>query len=330
MRLKLVVALGTVYLVWGSTYLAMAVADRALPPFLMLSVRFLLAGGALYVWSAWRGDLAADRPGRREWSAAAIAASLLLVVDTGGVAYAVERVPTGQAALLIASVPLFTAVLDRVFLGTRLPLGAIAGIATGLVGVGLLVGPGGRVDLLGTAVLLGAAFAWASGTVYARGAALPRRPIVSASLQMLCGGVMLAVLGAATGELSRVRLGAISAAGIGAIGYLVVFGSIAAFTAFGWLLRHASIPVLSTYSYVNPAVAVALGWLVMGEHVGGKEIAAGLVILASVGLLLFVREPAAPAEPTPESLPRYIRDQEAQAVGVRSVPRLAELRRISS
>jgi len=328
MRVKLVAALGTVYLVWGSTYLAMREADRALPPFLMLSVRFLLAGGALYAWSAWRGDLAADRPGRREWTAAAVAASLLLVADTGGVAYAVQRVPTGQAALLIASVPLFTAVLDRVFLGTRLPLGAIAGIAAGLLGVGLLIGPGGKVDLLGTVVLLGAAFAWASGTVYARGAALPRRPLVSASLQMLCGGVMLAVLGSATGELSRVRLGAISPAGVGAIGYLVVFGSIAAFTAFGWLLRHASIPVLSTYSYVNPAVAVVLGWLVLGEPIGGKEIAAGLVILASVGMLLFVREPAAPAEPTAESLPPYIREQEAQVVDLPSAPRLADLRRI--
>jgi drug/metabolite transporter (DMT)-like permease len=330
MRLKLGAALVTVYLVWGSTYLAMAVADKALPPFLMLSVRFLVAGAALYAWSAWRGDLAADRPGRREWSAAAIAASLMLVLDTGGVAYAVQRVPTGQAALLIASVPLFTAVLDRVFLGTRLPLGAVAGIATGLLGVGLLVGPGGKVDPLGTVVLLGAAFAWSAGTVYARGAALPRRPMLSASLQMLCGGVMLAVLGSATGELSRVHPGAISLAGVGAIGYLVVFGSIAAFTAFGWLLRHASIPVLSTYSYVNPAVAVALGWLVMGEHVGGKEIAAGLVILASVGLLLFVREPAARAEPTPDSLPPYIREQEARAFGLRETPRLADLPRVSA
>ena len=147
---------------------------------------------------------------------------------------------------------------------------------------------------------------------------------------MLCGGVMLGILGASAGEVSQVRLGAISPASLGAVAFLVVFGSIGAFTAFGWLLRHVSIPVLSTYSYVNPAVAVALGWLVMGEHVGGKEIAAGLVILASVGLLLFSRHPEPHAEPTAESLLPYIRRKDAQSKPFRSAPRLAELPRISS
>ncbi len=147
---------------------------------------------------------------------------------------------------------------------------------------------------------------------------------------MLCGGVMLGVLGASAGEVSQVRLGAISPASLGAVAFLVVFGSIGAFTAFGWLLRHVSIPVLSTYSYVNPAVAVALGWLVMGEHIAGKEIAAGLVILASVGLLLFSQHPEPDAEPTSESLQPYIRGKDAQTKSFRSAPRLAELRRISS
>ena len=330
MRLKLAVALGTVYLVWGSTYLAIAVADRSLPPLLMLSVRFLVAGGIMLAWAAWRGDLRGARPTRREWGAAAVVGLLLLVIDTGGVALAEQRVPTGQAALLIASVPLFTALLDRTFFGTRLPLGALAGIAAGLLGVGLLVGTGGRIDPLGTGVLLLAAFAWAAGSLVARVAPLPRKPFVSAGLQMLCGGVMLGVIGASAGEVSQVRLGAISPASLGAVAFLVVFGSIGAFTAFGWLLRHVSIPVLSTYSYVNPAVAVALGWLVMGEHVGGKEIAAGLVILASVGFLLFSRHPEPDAEPTSESLEPYIRGKDAQTKRFRSAPRLAELRRISS
>jgi drug/metabolite transporter (DMT)-like permease len=330
MRLKLAAALATVYIVWGSTYLAIAVADRSLPPLLMLSVRFLVAGGILLAWSAWRGDLRGARPTRREWGAAALVGSLLLVVDTGGVALAEQRVPTGQAALLIASVPLFTALLDRTFFGTKLSLGAIGGIAAGLLGVGLLVGTGGRIDPLGTAVLLVAAFAWSAGSVVSRVAPLPRKPLVSAALQMLCGGAMLGIVGASAGEVSQVRLGAVSPASLAALGFLVVFGSIGAFTAFGWLLRHVSIPVLSTYSYVNPAVAVGLGWLVMGEHVGGKEVAAGLVILASVGLLFFARDPEAAAEPTAESLPPYIRGKDAQTAGVRSVPRLAELRRISS
>jgi drug/metabolite transporter (DMT)-like permease len=330
MKLKLAAALGMVYLVWGSTYLAIAVADRSLPPLLMLSVRFLSAGGIMLAWSAWRGDLRGARPSRREWGAAAAVGALLLVVDTGGVALAEQRVPTGQAALLVATVPLFTALLDRTVFGTKLPVGAVAGIAAGLLGVGLLVGTGGRIDPLGTAVLLVAAFAWAAGSVVARVAPLPRKPFVSAALQMLCAGAMLGVVGIAAGELSEVRPGAISAASLAAVGFLVVFGSIGAFTAFGWLLRHASIPVLSTYSYVNPAVAVALGWLVMGEHVGGKEIAAGLVILASVGLLFFARGPEPDAEPTSESLEPYIRGKDAQTKSFRSVPRLAELRRISS
>ena len=330
MKLKLAAALGMVYLVWGSTYLAIAVADRSLPPLLMLSIRFLSAGGILLAWAAWRGDLRGARPTRREWGAAAAVGGLLLVIDTGGVALAEQRVPTGQAALLVATVPLFTALLDRTIFGTRLPVGAVAGIAAGLLGVGLLVGTGGRIDPLGTAVLLVAAFAWAAGSVVARVAPLPRKPFVSAALQMLCAGAMLGVVGISAGELSQVRLGAISAASLAAVGFLVVFGSIGAFTAFGWLLRHASIPVLSTYSYVNPAVAVALGWLVMGEHVGGKEVAAGLVILASVGLLFFARQPEPDAEPIAESLPDYIRGKDAQSKGFRSAPRLAELRRISS
>jgi drug/metabolite transporter (DMT)-like permease len=146
---------------------------------------------------------------------------------------------------------------------------------------------------------------------------------------MLCGGVMLGILGASAGEVSQVRLGTISPASLGAVAFLVVFGSIGAFTAFGWLLRHVSIPVLSTYSYVNPAVAVALGWLVMGEHIAGKEIAAGLVILASVGLLLFSRHPEPDAEPTAESLLPYIQRKDAQAKSFRSAPRLAELPRAS-
>jgi drug/metabolite transporter (DMT)-like permease len=329
MRLKLAVALGTVYLVWGSTYLAIAVADRSLPPLLMLSVRFLVAGGIMLAWAAWRGDLRGALPSRREWGAAAVVGLLLLVIDTGGVALAEQRVPTGQAALLIASVPLFTALLDRTLFKTKLPLGAVAGIAAGLLGVGLLVGTGGRIDPLGTAVLLVAAFAWSAGSLVARVAPLPRKPFVSAGLQMLCGGVMLGILGASAGEVSQVRLGTISPASLGAVAFLVVFGSIGSFTAFGWLLRHVSIPVLSTYSYVNPAVAVALGWLVMGEHIAGKEIAAGLVILASVGLLLFSRHPEPDAEPTAESLLPYIQRKDAQAKSFRSAPRLAELPRAS-
>jgi drug/metabolite transporter (DMT)-like permease len=326
---KLAGALATVYVVWGSTYLAMAVADRTLPPLLMLAVRFGLAGAILWVWAWRRGELA-RRPGAREWRAAAVVGFALLVLDTGGVAWAVQRVPSGTAALLVASVPLFMAVVDRVWFGVRLPLGAAAGIATGLVGVSILAVPSGKVDVLGVVVLLGASLAWAAGSAYLRVAPLPRGPFAGAAMQMLCAGLALGVLGAATGEVGRVHVARISGASIAAVAFLVVFGSLLAFTAYGWLVQNAPTPLLSTYAYVNPGVAVFLGWAFAGEHVGGRELAAGVVILASVAMLLLARETPADAPPIPESLPRYIRAQEARTEELRPVPRLAELHRLAA
>jgi drug/metabolite transporter (DMT)-like permease len=328
--MKLAAALGIVYVVWGSTYLAIAVADRTLPPFLMLSLRFLIAGALLYWWSARRGEVAAERPGRRQWRAAAIVGGLLLVVDTGGVAWAELRVSSGIAALIIASVPLFMAVLDRAFFGVRLPLGGVVGLLVGLLGVGLLVGASGHIDAAGIVVLLGASFAWAAGSTYARVAALPKKPFLSAAMQMLCAGAMLALVGIGRGELGQVHLSQISNASLAAVLFLIVFGSLVAFTAYGWLLNNASTRLLSTYAYVNPAVAVLLGWALIGEKIGGREIAAGLVIVSSVGLLAFAREPREQPEPTAESLPFHIREQEARTVEIRSAPRLSELYRVAA
>jgi drug/metabolite transporter (DMT)-like permease len=314
MRTKIAIALGIVYVVWGSTYFAIAVADRTLPPLLMLAVRFALAGGLLYAWSAWRGDLAAARPGRREWTAAAVVGGLLLFVETGGVAWAEQRVASGFTALLIATVPLFTAALDRTFFGVRLSLGALAGIATGLVGVALLVGQSAHVDPVGAAVILGGGLAWAGGSAYARVAPLPKAPFLSASMQMLCAAAFLAVAGAATGEVGRVHPAAISVGSLAAFGYLVVAGSIVAFTAYGWLLRSGAPSVLvSTYAYVNPGVAVLLGWLFAGEAVGGRELAAGGVILASVGMLVLARNaPRESGARTPKPVEPSPRHQEVR------------------
>jgi len=329
-RTKIAVALAIVYVVWGSTYLAIAIADRTLPPLLMLAVRFALAGGLLYGWSAWRGDVRSSRPGRREWRAAAIVGGLLLFVDTGGVAWAEQRLASGLTALLIATVPLFTALLDRTFFGVRLSLGALAGIATGLLGVALLVRQSGHVDPVGAAVILAAALAWAAGSAYGRVAPLPKPPFLSASMQMLCAAAFLAVTGAALGEVGRVHPGAISAGSAAAFGFLVVFGSIVAFTAYGWLLRSGAPSVLvSTYAYVNPAVAVLLGWGLAGEAVGGRELAAGTVIVSSVGMLVLAREPHEEAEPLPETVEPYLRRKEAQELPLQRVPRLADLRRIA-
>jgi drug/metabolite transporter (DMT)-like permease len=332
MRAKIAIALGIVYLVWGSTYLAIAVADRTLPPLLMLAVRFGLAGALLYGWSAWRGDVARARPGRRGWTAAAIVGGLLLFVETGGVAWAEQRVASGLTALLIAAVPLFSALLDRTFFGIRISLGALAGIATGLLGVALLVGQSAHIDPLGAAVILGGGLAWAGGSTYARVAPLPKEPFLSAAMQMLCAAAFLAVTGAAVGELGRVHPSAISSGSLAAFAYLVVFGSIVAFTAYGWLLRSGAPTVLvSTYAYVNPAIAVLLGWAFAGEAVGHRELAAGAIVVASVGMLVLAREPHEhdEAEPLPETVEPYLRRKEAQERPVQPVPRLADLRRMA-
>jgi drug/metabolite transporter (DMT)-like permease len=332
MRTKIAIALGIVYVVWGSTYLAIAVADRTLPPLLMLAVRFGLAGALLYGLSVWRGDVERARPGRREWTAAAIVGGLLLFVETGGVAWAEQRVASGLTALLIAAVPLFSALLDRTFFGIRISVGALAGIATGLFGVALLVGQSAHIDPVGAAVILGGGFAWAAGSAYARVAPLPKAPFLSASMQMLSAAALLAVTGAAMGELGHVHPSAVSSASLAAFAYLVVFGSIVAFTAYGWLLRSgAPTVVISTYAYVNPAIAVLLGWAFAGEAVGRRELAAGAIVVASVGMLVLAREPGghAGAEPLPETVGPYLRHKEAQEHPVQPVPRLVDLRRMA-
>ena len=195
------------------------------------------------------------------------------------------------------------ALIDRACFGIRLPLGAVAGIATGLLGVAILAGPSGNVDLLGAAVLLFASFAWAAGSAYARVAPMPRGVFAGAAMQMLTAGALLGVIGLAMGEGGRVHPSQVSAASLAALLFLIVFGSLVAFTAYGWLLRNASTPLLSTYAYVNPAVAVFLGWAFVGEHVGGREIAAGLVVLASVAMLMLAREAREPRRRPPSRSP---------------------------
>jgi drug/metabolite transporter (DMT)-like permease len=326
--MKLALALITVYLLWGSSYLAAAVTNRSLPPLLMLSVRFLIAGALLYAWSSRRGHVAAERPGRRQWGAAAVVGGLLLVVDSGGVTWAQQRVASGVAALLVASVPLFIAALDRAIFGIKLGFGAAAGIATGLLGVGMLVGPSAKIDALGAAVILLGSLSWAAGSVYARVAPLPKAPVLSTAMQLLCAGVLLGIVGLSTGEGSRVHLGSVSLASYAAFVFLIVFSSIIAFTVYGWLLQNASTSLSSTYAYVNPAVAVLLGWALLGEHVGSKEIASGAVILASVAMIVFGKGVRVVAEPTAESLAPYIRRQDARMIEFpRDVPRLVALPR---
>jgi drug/metabolite transporter (DMT)-like permease len=275
-----VAALAAVYLVWGSTYLAVAVAVRALPPLLMLSLRYLLAGGALYAWAVHRGG---RRPTLREWKAAFVAGGLLLFVDTGAVAWAEHRhLHTGLAALLTATIPVWFVGIDAAV--TRRPLGlkTIAGVGIGLLGVALLVGPSTAwLDVAAVAAVLVGAVSWAGGSLYARSAPLPARSDLSSAMQMLCAALLLGIAGVAT-EPHHLHP---SAASLGALAYLVVAGSLLAFTAYGWLLQNVPARIVATHAYVNPVVAVLLGWLALGERITPTTLAAGALVVVSVVLL---------------------------------------------
>lgn len=292
-------ALAVVYVVWGSTYLFILLAERTMPVFVMSSLRFLIAGGLLYAWSVRHGDRERDRPTRRQWIAAGVIGAALFVGGNGGVAWAEKRVDTGVASLLIAAVPLWMALFDRVACGQRLTRTAVLGLALGFGGIALLAWPTGpsHIDVAGAAVLLVSGAAWASGSLYSRRAPLPRRPFVSAGMQMLTGGVLLAIVAAATGEWSQVH--DVSTESILSLVYLIAIGSWLAFTAYTWLLRTTRTSLVSTYAYVNPLVAVFLGWAVESEPISARTIVAGFVVLAAVALIVTPPKGERATEPAP-------------------------------
>jgi drug/metabolite transporter (DMT)-like permease len=278
-------ALVTVYVVWGSTFIALAIAIRDLPPFLAMSIRHLVAGGVLLAFALPRGDRDGDRIGRRQIAAAFIFGGLLFVTGHGALAWAQQTVPAGVAALLVGTIPIWMALLDRVAFGKRLPGLAYAGIALGFGGLAFLFDPFGHgsVDRRGALVIVVSAMCWAVGSLYSRGAPLPRRPLVSAGLASLCGGILLTVLAAVSGEIGEARW---TTDAILALAYLIVVGSFIGFTAYVWLLRAAPISLVSTYAYVNPIVAVALGALILGEDITVQMVVAGAAVLVSVAVIL--------------------------------------------
>jgi drug/metabolite transporter (DMT)-like permease len=282
------IALSAVYVVWGTTYLAIRVTNETLPPLLAASVRFLIAGSLMYAWTIRRGDRLADRPTRREWRGAAIVGVLLLLGGNGGVVWAERTIPSGIAALLVALVPLWMALLDRVVFHAHLTTRTVVGLVAGFGGAALLVAGSarGHVDLVGMLFVVGASFSWAIGSLYSRNAPLPRRPFVGIAMEMLCGGVALFVAAALTGELGDLDPSAFSRASILGLAYLIVFGSWIGFTAYVWLLRNARTSLVSTYAYVNPTVAVFLGWLILGEAITPRMLLAGAIIVVAVALII--------------------------------------------
>lgn len=312
------VALWTVYLVWGSTYLAIRVVvhpsvGTGLPPLLAAGVRFVGAGAVLFAFTARRParDGAPDPLGLRQWGAAAVVGVALLLGGNGLVSIAERRVASGPSAVVIATVPIWAALFAAVGARERIHRRHAVGLALGLAGVVVLVAGsgGGKVDAVGVLELIVAAMSWAAGSVWSRTAPLPRRPLVMTAMQMICGGVACFVVGLARGEVATVHLSAVPARTWIAVAYLIVFGSMVAYTAYVWLLGNAQLSLVTTYAYVNPLVAVLLGVALLGESFTARTGIATIVIVIGVALIVSQSRPATPA---PEAAPEALAPQPAE------------------
>jgi drug/metabolite transporter (DMT)-like permease len=291
-------ALGAIYVIWGATYLGMEIAIETLPPFLMASLRFLLAGAILFAIFRPR-----ERPTRRQWLSAAIVGAFLLVGGNAMVAVAQQRIDTGVAALIVATVPLFLALGDFAATGRRLAPQAVLGIVVGFAGIALLVHPGGDIDLFGAFICLLAPLSWAIGSLYARTAQLPSNLLLGSGMEMLAGGALLLGVGYASGE--RLHVSEVSARSWIALAFLVVFGSIVAYSSYVWLLKVAPTELVGTYAYVNPVIAVLLGAVFLNEAITPWVLLAGAAIVVSVALIVRAQtapKPAAEAESELEEL----------------------------
>ena len=288
-RFALLTAFAIVYVIWGSTFLAILFAIQTLPPFLMASARFLVAGSLLYAWS--RLVNGAEAPSLTNWRATAVVGALLLLGGNGLLVWSEQRIPSGVAALLVGTVPCFMVLIDWLRPnGVRPTALVIAGLLLGLLGLVWLIGPdnlmgGGRADFVGAVVVVLGSFSWALGSVYSRHAATPPSPFLSTAMQMLGGGAALLVLSVLLGEPWVFDASAVSLRSALGLLYLIVFGSIVAFSAYIWLLRVSTPTRVSTYAYVNPVIAVILGWALAGEALTPRMAIAAAVIVSGVALI---------------------------------------------
>jgi drug/metabolite transporter (DMT)-like permease len=313
LTLQIVAAFIAVYLIWGSTYFAIRVAIQTMPPLLMAGVRFLIAGALVYTWVRVRG---AERPTFPHWRSALILGALLLFAGNGGVTWAEQYIPSGLAALIVAMVPIYVALLDWLRPGGMRPTALRGvGLVTGFVGVALLIGPlatgGLSINLFAAFVPLVGALCWAAGSLYSRSTKLPASPLVGVGMEMLMGGVLLTGVGLLLGEGGQVHPENFSLDSLLAFGFLIFFGSIVAFSAYIWLLGKVSPGRVSTYAYVNPVVAVFLGWAFASEQVTARTLIAAAVILLAVMIITLSpnrQTVAAPKEfrqgdETPDAIP---------------------------
>ena len=296
-RTRILLAFAAVYVLWGSTYLFIKYAIDTIPPFMMGASRFVVGGGVLYALARWRG---ASKPTAGDWRAAALSGILMLGFGNGAVMWAEKTVPSGVVALIVSSVPIWIVVLDWLRpRGVRPRRSVMLGLTLGLIGMVILVGPRaiigqGHIDELGAGILVAGSVAWAVGTLLTRGNK-PSSPIVFAALQMGAASVAMLVMSLAMGEAASFTLADVSVRSMLSWGYLVIFGSIIGYTAYVYLLGVVSAAKASTYAYVNPIIAVLLGWAFANEPIGLRTIGAAAVILGGVAIITVAQSTSGPA-----------------------------------
>ncbi len=303
---KILLAFAIIYFVWGSTFLAIRIGVREVPPFLLAAIRFVIAGLVLFLWSLARGERS---PTGRQWASISLLAVLLFGVDYGLLFWAEQRVPSGVAAVVMAIIPAFMTISEIVFLKTqKLTARLAAALAIGLAGVAILVSHslnfGGAatntaIDTLGAMALIVASISWSIGSALTRKLSLPSSKVMSSGAQMLTGGIFLGIAAASFGEFPKFHPANVSREAWLALAYLIVAGSIIAFTAYVWLIHHESPTKVGTYAYVNPVVAVVLGYFLGGEALGLRTVLGAALILVSVVVITTTPKPsAAPADPS--------------------------------
>jgi drug/metabolite transporter (DMT)-like permease len=287
--LQLWAAFAAVYVLWGSNFLAIRFAAEAMPPFLMMSVRSLMAGALLFGWACLREG---QRPAAGQWRAAMMVGPILFLGCHGLLAFAQTTVPSGVAALVLATIPVWMTVLDWAAGGRPPARAAVAGLALSLAGLAVLMAPGasGPTPLWGLLVLVASAFSWAAGSILSRRLPLPSSLVLTSGMQLLTGGLALAVVGLALGEGGRIDTGAFSPRALLAFAYMVIAASIVTFTAYTWLLRVSTPARVGTYAFVNPVVALFVGWTIGGEGLDARTLATSLVIVAGVALIVTARK----------------------------------------
>jgi drug/metabolite transporter (DMT)-like permease len=290
--MRVALAFATVYLIWGSTYIAILFAIQSIPPFLMASGRFLIAGGVLYAWAWWRG---APRPRPAQWGWALLLGALFFLVSNGTVVWVEQWLPSGLTALIVAMVSVWTALLEWLRpSGARPPGMVLTGIVFGFLGVAVLVLPGrvggGHVPTFPALLLVASTFGWALASVLSRGADLPSSTALAAGMEMLAGGTLLLIASLLAGDWARFDPAGISIKSALSFLFLVLLGSLVTFTAYAWLLRVSTPNKVATAGYVNPMVAVFLGWAFAGEALTLRSLLASFIIVVSVALIITGRE----------------------------------------